>query len=368
MSDNARWVLPFGSAKADGYDVAITPEREEWQHTGLYAVGLAAGERREIAAGEFEYIVVPLSGSVSVDVTGRQIVLAGRDSVFAGPTDVAYVPRGAGFTVSSARGARVALAFARAAEREQPLPARHVHSDEVQVELRGAGQASREVRNFGTPQVLEAHSIIACEVITPAGNWSSYPPHKHDEERRGEETELEEIYYFELQPEFQPGSTTPTSSAGGAPEAAISPTDRSSRRQSAEEGEPTEGEPTEESAQGESAGEESAQGEAAPGESAQAPAWPEGEPFGYQRVYGTAERPIDILAEVRTGDVVLVPHGWHGPAMAPPGYDLYYLNVMAGPGATRAWLICDDPAHAWVRDTWANQDIDPRLPLGGATS
>ena len=64
-----------------------------------------------------------------------------------------------------------------------------------------------------------------------------------------------------------------------------------------------------------------------------------------------------------TGDVVLVPHGWHGPAMAAPGYDLYYLNVMAGPGE-RAWRAPDDPSHAWVRETWADQAIDPRLPFG----
>ena len=89
------------------------------------------------------------------------------------------------------------------------------------------------------------------------------------------------------------------------------------------------------------------------------------DPVGYQRVYGTDERPIDVFAEVRTGDVVLVPHGWHGPAMAAPGYDLYYLNVMAGPGPERAWLICDDPAHGWVRETLAAQPTDPRLPLGG---
>ena len=63
-----------------------------------------------------------------------------------------------------------------------------------------------------------------------------------------------------------------------------------------------------------------------------------------------AGKEIDVLAEVRTGDVVLIPHGWHGPSMAAPGYDLYYLNVMAGPGDERAWLICDDPAHAWVRE------------------
>ena len=59
---------------------------------------------------------------------------------------------------------------------------------------------------------------------------------------------------------------------------------------------------------------------------------------------------------------MLIPHGWHGPSMAAPGYDLYYLNVMAGPGDERVWQICDDPAHAWVRGTWDGQEIDPRLP------
>ena len=84
--------------------------------------------------------------------------------------------------------------------------------------------------------------------------------------------------------------------------------------------------------------------------------------MAYQRVYGTPERPMDLLAEVRSGDIVLVPHGWHGPSMATPGYDLYYLNVMAGP-TERAWLICDDPAHAWVRSTWETQAVDARLPF-----
>jgi 5-deoxy-glucuronate isomerase len=91
---------------------------------------------------------------------------------------------------------------------------------------------------------------------------------------------------------------------------------------------------------------------------------PSGPGIGYQRVYGTAARPIDLLAEVRTGDVVLVPHGWHGPSMAAPGYDLYYLNVMAGPGE-RSWLICDDPAHAWVRASWDGEALDARLPFYG---
>jgi 5-deoxy-glucuronate isomerase len=80
-------------------------------------------------------------------------------------------------------------------------------------------------------------------------------------------------------------------------------------------------------------------------------------------------RDIDVCAEVTTGDVVLIPYGYHGPSMAAPGYDLYYLNVMAGPGE-RVWRFCDDPAHAWIRATWQDQDLDPRLPLhssGGAS-
>jgi len=56
-------------------------------------------------------------------------------------------------------------------------------------------------------------------------------------------------------------------------------------------------------------------------------------------------------------------HGWHGPSIAAPGHHLYYLNVMAGPGAERAWRIVDDPEHSWIRGTWADEDVDPRLPL-----
>jgi 5-deoxy-glucuronate isomerase len=94
---------------------------------------------------------------------------------------------------------------------------------------------------------------------------------------------------------------------------------------------------------------------------------PSGAGIGFQRVYGTPDRPVDVFAQVRTGDVVLVPHGWHGPSMAAPGYDMYYLNVMAGPAAERAWLACDDPAHAWIRDTWHGQPPDSRLTGSGAS-
>ena len=272
-----------------GYVTAIDPEVAGWGYSGLRVLELEPGGGQEVATGPDELLVLPLSGACSVECDGERIELRGSSGVFAGPTDFAYVPRDAVAVLRSEGGGRFALPSARA---ERRLPFRYGPVEDVPVEMRGAGSCSRLVNNFCTPQAFEADKLIACEVLTPAGNWSSYTPHKHDTDRPGESV-LEEIYYFEV-----------------------------------------------------------ADGPAGPG-------------FAYQRVYGEPDRPVDVLAEVRSGDVVLIPHGWHGPSMAAPGYDLYYLNVMAGPGAERAWLICDDPAHAWVRSTWEGQAVDPRLPLGG---
>jgi 5-deoxy-glucuronate isomerase len=281
-------VVRAGSTAGDGWSLAITPERARWGFAGLRIAELARGGAIALETGDDEAVVLPLAGGCRVSVAGTDpFDLAGRPSPFDGPTDIAYVPRDSSVMIAATSdgGARIAIATARARGRLAP---RRVAAADVPIELRGAGPSSRLVRNFATPAALEADRLIAVEVLTPGGNWSSYPPHKHDEERP-EESVLEEIYYFEV-----------------------------------------------------------ADGPAGPG-------------FGYQRVYGTPARPIDVLAEVRSGDVVLIPHGWHGPAMAAPGYDLYYLNVMAGPGDERAWRIADDPAHAWVRETWRDQSVDPRL-------
>jgi 5-deoxy-glucuronate isomerase len=86
------------------------------------------------------------------------------------------------------------------------------------------------------------------------------------------------------------------------------------------------------------------------------------DPVGYFRGYASDSRPYDVTAEVRTGDVVLVPHGWHGPVAAGPGYDLYFFNIMAGPDPVREWNVTDDPHHAWIRESWKTQSPDPRLP------
>jgi 5-deoxy-glucuronate isomerase len=282
--------LRAGGTADGGYALRVTPERAGWAFSGLRVLELAPGASHAFGSGGEELLVLPLAGGCVVECGSRRFELAGRDGVFARVTDFAYVPVDTEVRVSSHGGGRFALPSALARRRLDPA---YGAAEDVAVELRGAGQASRQVNNFCTPEAFEADRLIAVEVLTPGGNWSSYPPHKHDQQREGEVV-LEEIYYFEV--------------AGG----------------------------------------------------------PGGDGLGYQRVYSSGpDRRIDVCAEVRGGDVVLVPYGYHGPSMAAPGYDLYYLNVMAGPGEERAWRFCDDPAHAWVRGSWAGQAVDPRLPMTG---
>jgi 5-deoxy-glucuronate isomerase len=279
-----------GTLAAGPYSLVLTAQEAGWSYSALRVLELRPGDSADVATGGTEMLVLPLAGSCTVECDEQRFELAGRDSVFSAVTDFVYLPRDAQARLTSRRGGRFALPAAAA---RRQLPARYGPAADVAVELRGSGACSRQVNNFCTPAAFETDRLIACEVLTPAGNWSSYPPHKHDTERAGESV-LEEIYYFEL-----------------------------------------------------------AAGPAGPG-------------VGYHRVYSSDDRPADLIAEVRSGDVVLVPYGWHGPSMAVPGYDMYYLNVMAGPGLERAWLICDDPAHAWIRDTWPAEEPDPRLPMARA--
>lgn len=286
--------LPHGSS-ADGLDdVVVTPESARWGFCGLRVVELAAGESRRLHTGASETVVLPLAGSATVRCAGETFELAGRIDVFSGPSDFAYLPIGSDAVISSASGGRFALPSARAT---RFLPPAYGPAEKVPVEIRGAGAASRQLNNFCDPTSFAADKLVAVECITPAGNWSSWPPHKHDTAGPGEAV-LEEIYYFEVAP--------------AEPQA--------SRRM--------------------------------------------GEGFAMHRVY-TADGDIDLCEEVRQGDVVLVPRGYHGPSVTAPGYDLYYLNVLAGPAPERTMAFCDDPAHHWIRSTWASEVPDQRLPLAG---
>ena len=281
--------VPAGSTGHDSLTVDISAADAGWTYSGLRVAVLEAGESLALDTGDDELLVLPLAGGVDVETGGEVHRLTGRSGVFQGITDSLYVPRRTAMTLTSAAGGRFALPAATAV---RDLPVRYLGRDQVRTDLRGAGDCSRQVNNYALNNGVETSHLLCCEVLTPGGNWSSYPAHKHD--RRGaDERELEEIYYFEI-----------ASSPAGDPG------------------------------------------------------------FGLHRTYASdPDRPIDLCVEIRDGDVALVPHGYHGPCVAAPGYDMYYLNVMAGPDEDLVWLAPDDPAHHWIRDTWESQDVDPRLPM-----
>ncbi len=185
---------PAGRAASGEDPVLITPESAGWSFAGLRVIRLAPGAERTLDTGPDEMLVLPLSGSGRVDCEGRRLELQGRASVFARVTDFAYVPRDARVRISSVTGGEFALPTARARRR---LPPAYGPAEGVPVEIRGRGASTRQVSNFCAPEVFPADRLVAVEVLTPAGNWSSYPPHKHDEEREGEAI-LEEIYYFRI--------------------------------------------------------------------------------------------------------------------------------------------------------------------------
>ena len=304
-------VHPRGSLAGphDGDLVSLTPQDAGWSWTGLRVVALAPGAERTVATGGAEVFVLPLAGSVRVTVAAEHSPdereasydLVGRSSVFTRVTDFAYAGRDSVLVLRSEAGAEVALPSA-ACERRRP-PA-YGPADAVPVEVRGAGGATRQVTGFGIPGAWDhAEKLVACELLTPPGNWSSYPPHKHDATEPCKVVN-EEIYYYRV---AGPDQVTPS---------------------------------------------------------------PQG--FGLHRTYTGAEHekaglePIDLDVEVRDGDVVLVPHGYHGPCVAAPGYPMYYLNVLAGPGIDRSMAFCDDPDHAWVRGSWDGEALDPRVPMTSA--
>ncbi|WP_149827506.1 5-deoxy-glucuronate isomerase [Streptomyces tailanensis] len=271
MTQKTELYVPKGATAGTEYAVDIDPKRAGWTHSSLRIVELPPGGTHTFTTEDSEWIALSLNGACTVQVLDgsetTEFEILGRENVFAGVSDFVYAPRDSRVQIASGAGGRFALAGAKC---ERRLPARYGPAPEVPVEDRGSGTCARQVRNFASADAFECDKLITVEVITPGGNWSSYPPHKHDENRPGEETELEEIYYFEID-------------------------------------------------------------------------GPNG--FGYQRVFPSREGGSDVLAEVRSGDAVLVPDGWHGPSIAQPGHSMYYLNVMAGPGSERQWRICFHPDH-----------------------
>ena len=277
--------LAAGRATEGADPVLITPEMAGWTYSGLRVLDLQPGGSRTLATGSSEMAVLPIRGACTVEVEGHRFALEGRESVFSRVSDFAYVPIDAEVCITSEQGGEFALATAEATRRLEPV---YGPAEEVEVVVRGAGSSSRQITNFLMAGVPMADKLLAVEVITPAGNFSSYPPHKHDTfDPQAPEVELEEIYYF---------------------------------RFSGDRG------------------------------------------YGLFREWST-DGEFDVTLPVGHGDVVLCPYGYHGPSVAVPGHHMYFLNVMAGPGAERIWQASDDPAQTWIRDTWLELETDPRLPM-----
>lgn len=145
--------------------------------------------------GKNECCLVLLRGQCRVDTTNRTYILGPRKDVFSEYPHALYLPRGTKFTVTA--DIPTELGDGRAPARAS-FPARLIRPEDCGFEIRGGGNATRQIVDI-MPPAFPADRLLVCEVFTPAGNWSSYPPHKHDVDRPPGEVKLEETYYYRFQ-------------------------------------------------------------------------------------------------------------------------------------------------------------------------
>ncbi|HXU35222.1 MAG TPA: 5-deoxy-glucuronate isomerase [Blastocatellia bacterium] len=262
-----------------GDTMHVTPASSGFEYLSLRARRLVKGDSFSDETGNTEMGMVVLGGRCSVESTaGSWQGFGERAHVFNGMPYALYLPIETSFTVRAESDCDLAFCYCRA---ESKFPARLVTPDDIEVEVRGGANATRQINHILKPE-FPADRLLIVEVYTPGGNWSSYPPHKHDVHNPPGEVDLEELYYYRV-------------------------------------------------------------------------SHPDG--YAIQKVY-TPDRRIDATLTVRDGELVLIPEGYH-PVVAAHGYDVYYLNALAG--SARSMAATDDPAYAWVRETW--KETDPRVPV-----
>ena len=171
---------------------AVTPGQAGWRYLSFAVERLAAGASIRDETGGEELAVVLLSGHARATVDGADWALGPRPGVFESLPWTLYVPRDSAVRLEALSASEVALARAPCKRRRETVLQ---GPEEVDVEVRGAGNATRQINNMIQPG-FPAERLLVVEVLTPAGNWSSYPPHKHDEDRPPEEVVLEEVYYY----------------------------------------------------------------------------------------------------------------------------------------------------------------------------
>lgn len=247
---------------------AVSAADAGWGYVGFALYRLEPGDVAEEATGGNEAILVLVEGRARIEGAGQDWGEMGeRMNVFEKtPPHCLYLPDGSDWRAVATTPCTLAVCLAPGKGNH---PARRLGPEGIALTPRGTGANTRHVNNIAMEARDVADSLLVTEVFTPAGNWSSYPSHRHDEDDFPRMTYLEETYYHRLNP-------------------------------------------------------------------------PQG--FGFQRVY-TEDGSLDETMAVKDHDVVLVPKGHH-PCGAPYGYEMYYLNVMAGP--LRRWRFGNDPDHDWI--------------------
>ena len=266
-------------------EVVITPKSAGWQYCGMEIFDFNKSKTHLIKMDQREGVLLSLSAeNIEVLVNNESFKLQGRTGVFAGISDWIYIPVGSEVKISANSG----LVALSTAESSKIYPVAYRAKSEVLIEIRGSGFATRQVNNIATPDSFaQADRILVCEVLTPGGNWSSWPPHRHDG-IAGCEFTNEEIYYFQIG--------------------------------------------TNHSDHGSETG------------------------HGFFKVY-SYDGKIDETMTIKDKDLVIVPHGYHGPSIAAPEYPMYFLNVLAGPSEKRSMGFCDDPNHHWITGRWQSKHV-----------
>lgn len=257
----------------------LTRQEAKWDWMSLFVRRLLPAEIYRARTENEEAAFVLLGGTCRADWGQGSQPIGARKDVFDGFPYTVYLPAGNEVSFTAETVCEIAECRVPSTVRFEP---KLITPVDVSSNLRGGGNVSRQIVDIMTP-AFPADRLMVIEVYTPGGNWSSYPPHKHDVHNPPAEVDLDEIYYYRI-------------------------------RQ------------------------------------------PEG--FAFQHLYGSGGNSAERTVKARDGDAVLVRSGFH-PVVAGPGYDVYYLNFLAG--SSRALSVTEDPRHVWIRSTW--KETDPRLPL-----
>ena len=178
--------------RTSGVTVGVTQRQAGWKYVRFAVHQLAPASRWRASTRSEELCLVLLEGACDVECDDRRYSLGPRANVFSGYPHALYVPRDTSFTVVA--GPRTQIAECAAPSKTR-FPVRIVRPEDCGFEIRGGGNATRQIVDI-LPPAFPADRLMICEVYTPGGNWSSYPPHKHDRDAPPTEVDLDETYYY----------------------------------------------------------------------------------------------------------------------------------------------------------------------------